>query len=45
MSQPCRGKNLPSVKRGDEGTDAGMCGDITRLGNGTRRNLYPGTKL
>jgi hypothetical protein len=33
------------VKRGDEGIDAGMCGDITRLGNGTRCSTYPGTKL
>jgi hypothetical protein len=45
MSRSCKGKNLPSVKRGDEGIDAGMCGDITRLGNGTQRSPYPGTKL
>jgi hypothetical protein len=31
MSRPCKGKNFPSVKRGNEGTDARMCGDITRL--------------
>jgi hypothetical protein len=45
MSQPCKGKNLSSVKRDDGGTDAGTCGDITRLGNGTRRSPYPRTKL
>jgi hypothetical protein len=37
-------EELPSVKHGDGGTDAGTCGDITRLGNGIRRSLYPGTK-
>jgi hypothetical protein len=45
MIQPCKGKNLSSVKRGDGGTDARTCGDITRLGNGTRRSPYPRTKL
>jgi hypothetical protein len=45
MSRPYKGKNLPSVKRSDEGTDTGMCGDITRLGNGTRHSPYPGTKF
>jgi hypothetical protein len=44
-SQPCKGKNLPSAKHDDEGTDAGMCGDITRPGNRTRRSQYPGTKF
>jgi hypothetical protein len=34
-SRPCKGKNLPSVKHGDEGTYAGMFGDITRLGSET----------
>jgi hypothetical protein len=45
MSQPCKWKNLHIVKRGDGGTDVGTCVDITRLGKGTRRTLYPGTKL
>jgi hypothetical protein len=35
MSQPCMGKNLPSVRHDDGGTDARTCDDITRLGNGT----------
>jgi hypothetical protein len=39
-SQPCRGKNLPSEKLGDEGTDAGIFGDITKLGSGTQCNPY-----
>jgi hypothetical protein len=43
-SQPCQGKNLPSKKLGDEGTDAGMFDDITRLGSGTQCSLYPGMK-
>jgi hypothetical protein len=34
MSLPCKGKNLPSVKHDDGGTDAGTCSDITKLGNG-----------
>jgi hypothetical protein len=33
------------MKCGDGGTDVGTCGDITRLGNGTQRSPYPGTKL
>jgi hypothetical protein len=33
------------MKHSDGGTDAGTCGDITRLGNGTRHSPYPGTKL
>jgi hypothetical protein len=45
MCQPCKWKNLHSVKRGDGGTDVGTCVDITMLGNGTRHTLYPGTKL
>jgi hypothetical protein len=43
-SQPCQGKNLPSEKLVDEGTDAGIFGDITRLGSETRRSPYPGMK-
>jgi hypothetical protein len=42
--QPCQGKNLPSEKLGDEGTDARIFGDITRLGSETRRWPYPGMK-
>jgi hypothetical protein len=42
MSQPCRGKNLPSKKLGDEGTGAGIFGDITKLGSGTQRSSYLG---
>jgi hypothetical protein len=45
MSRPCKGKNLPSVKLGDEGTNAGMFGDITRFGTGTRHSPYSGTKF
>jgi hypothetical protein len=33
------------VKRGDEETDAGMCGDITKLGSGTQHITYPETKF
>jgi hypothetical protein len=44
MSLPCKGKNLPSVKRGDGGTDAGTYDDITKLGNRIRRSPYPETK-
>jgi hypothetical protein len=44
-SRPCKGKNLPSVKHDDEGTDAGMFGDIMRLGSGTRRSPCPGMKF
>jgi hypothetical protein len=36
----CKGKSLPSEKLGDEGTDAGIFGDITRLGNRTQRSPY-----
>jgi hypothetical protein len=36
------GKNLPSVKHGDEGTGAGLFGDITRLGNRTQHSPYLG---
>jgi hypothetical protein len=43
-SQPCQGKNLPSKKLDDGGTDAGIFGDITRLGRGTQRSPYPGMK-
>jgi hypothetical protein len=44
-SQPYKGKNLPSVKHGDEGIDAGMFGDITRQGSGTQHSPYPGMKF
>jgi hypothetical protein len=44
MSLPCKGKNLPSVKHNDGGTDAGTYGDIMKLGNRIRRSLYPETK-
>jgi hypothetical protein len=44
MSLPCKGKNLPSVKHDDGGTDDGTYGDITKLGNGIRRSRYPKTK-
>jgi hypothetical protein len=40
MSQPCQGKNLPSEKLGDKGTDAGIFSDITRLGSETQRSPY-----
>jgi hypothetical protein len=43
-SRPCREKNLPSEKHGDEGTDARIFGDITRLGSGTQRSPYPKMK-
>jgi hypothetical protein len=39
-SQPCQEKNLPSEKLGDEGTDAGIFGDITKLGSRTQRSPY-----
>jgi hypothetical protein len=45
MSQPSQGKNLPSEKLGDEGTDAGIFGDITELGSGTQRSPYLGMKF
>jgi hypothetical protein len=44
MSLPCKGKSLPSVKHDAGGTDAGMYNDITKLGNGIQRNLYPEMK-
>ena len=44
MSLPCKGKNLPSVKHDDGGTDTRTCGGITMLGNGIRRSPYPETK-
>jgi hypothetical protein len=44
MILPCKGKNLPSVKHDDGGTNARKCGDITKLGNGIRRSPYNGTK-
>jgi hypothetical protein len=44
-SRPCKGKNLPSVKRGDKGIDTGMFGNITRLGSRTQHSPYPGTKF
>jgi hypothetical protein len=45
MSLPCKGKNLPSVKRGDGGTDVRTYGDITKLGNGIRCSPCPVMKL
>jgi hypothetical protein len=42
--EPARG-GAPSVMPGDGETDAGMCGGIMKLGNGTQHNLYPRTKL
>ena len=44
MCLPSKGKNLPSVKRVDGGTDVGTCGDITKLGNRILRSPYPETK-
>jgi hypothetical protein len=44
MSQPSQGKNLPSEKLDDEGTDARIFGDITKLGSRTQRSLYLGMK-
>ena len=38
--QPCREKNLPSEKLGDEETDAGIFGDIMKLGSRTQRSPY-----
>jgi hypothetical protein len=43
-SQPCQGKNLPSEKLGDGGTDAGIFDDITKLRSGTQHNPYPEMK-
>jgi hypothetical protein len=43
-SQPCLGKNLLSKKLADRATDAEIFGDITKLGNRTRRSLYPEMK-
>ena len=39
-SQLCLGKNLLSEKLVDEGTDAGMLGNIMKPENETRRSLY-----
>jgi hypothetical protein len=39
-SPPCQGKNLPNEKLGDEGIDAGIFGDITKLGSRTQHNPY-----
>jgi hypothetical protein len=39
-SQPCREKNLPSEKLGDEETDAGIFSDITKLGSGIQCSPY-----
>jgi hypothetical protein len=44
MSLPCKGRCLPSVKRGDGGTDAGTCGDIMQPGNRIRRSPYTETR-
>jgi hypothetical protein len=40
QSQPCLGKNLLSENLADEGTDAGMLGDIMKPENETRCSLY-----
>jgi hypothetical protein len=45
MSLPCKGKNLPNMKRDDGGTDAGTYGDIMKLGNRIQRSPYRATKL
>jgi hypothetical protein len=39
MNQPRREKNLFSGNLADEGTDAKIFSDITKLGSGTRRSL------
>jgi hypothetical protein len=39
-SQLCLGKNLISEKLANEGTDAGMFGDIMKTENETQRSLY-----
>jgi hypothetical protein len=44
-SRSCRGKSLPNEKLGDEGTDAGIFGDITRLGSRTQHSPYLGMKF
>jgi hypothetical protein len=44
MSQPCLGRNLLSEKLANGGTNAGIFDDITKLGNGTQRSLYPKVK-
>jgi hypothetical protein len=44
MSLPCKGRNLPSVKHGDGGTDTRTCSDIMKSGNGVWRSPYPETK-
>jgi hypothetical protein len=44
-SRPCKEKNLPSVKHGDEGTDAEMFGDIARLGSRAQRSPCPRIKF
>jgi hypothetical protein len=41
MSQPCLGKNLLSEKLADGGTNAGIFGDITKLGSGTDAACIP----
>jgi hypothetical protein len=45
MSRPCRGKNLPSEKLDDEGTDAKIFDNITKLGSETQRSPYPEMKF
>jgi hypothetical protein len=44
MSQPCQGKNLPSEKLSDKGTNTEIFGNIMKLGSGTQRSPYPGMK-
>jgi hypothetical protein len=45
MSLPCKGRNLPSVRHDDGGTDTGTYDDTTKLGNRIRRSPYLMTKL
>jgi hypothetical protein len=40
MNQPRQEKNLFSGNLADEGIDAEIFGDITKLESGTRRSLY-----
>jgi hypothetical protein len=40
-----QGEEPPNVKHGDEGTNAGMFGDITRPGSGIQRSPYPEMKF
>jgi hypothetical protein len=44
MSLPCKGRSLPSAKRGDGGTDTKTYNDIMKPGNGIRHSPYPEMK-